>query len=59
MCNSPGSRVTHTNSTFEDLLAHCVVLALLDVGVKLPGQNHFVLLHLEVRQKFVQTQAFG
>lgn len=36
----------HANSTFEYLLSDCVVLVLLDMGVKLPGENHHVLFHL-------------
>lgn len=40
-----------TNSTFEDPLSDCVVLALLDVFVKLPGQNHYILLHLKEPQE--------
>ncbi len=42
---------SHTNNTFEDPLCDCVVLALLDMGVKLPGQDHFVLFHLKERQE--------
>lgn len=45
----------NTNSTFEDLLSDCVVLVLLDVGVKLPGQNHYVLFHLKETQEAHQS----
>lgn len=34
-------------STFEFISSDCVVFALLDVGVKLPGENHHVLFHLK------------
>lgn len=37
-------------STFEFIFFNCVVLALLDVGVKLPGENHHELFHLQEKQ---------
>lgn len=37
-------------STFEFIFFNCVVLALLDVGVKLPGENHHELFHLQETQ---------
>lgn len=46
---------SYTNSTFEDLLSDCVVLVLLDVGVKLPGQNHYILFHLKETQEAHQS----
>lgn len=44
------NKKTKVISTFEYLLSDCVVLALLDVGVELPGENHHVLFHLQETQ---------
>lgn len=41
--------------TSEELLHDCVVHALLDVGVKLPGQDHHVLFHLKETRESRQS----